>query len=294
MIEKNYIKSGKILEKTLEFAKNIIKKDLEFIEIAEKIEQYVSKQNAKLAFPINLSINEIAAHYSPFPNDKTIASGLIKVDIGINYNGYITDAAISIDLENSNENKKLIKASKEALIEAIKIAKPNVYVYEIGSVIENKIKQYGFNPIYNLTGHSINLNNLHSGKNIPNYNNGEKTKLFFNDVIAIEPFATNGIGYVVDGKQSSIWIIKKQKKPRLYREIYEFINRNFGFLPFSERWIEKKFSNYKIALSYLKQQGILHNYNELIEKSKGKVSQFETTIIVKEKPKVLVNVFDIL
>jgi len=290
-MEKELLKSGKILEKTLAFAKKIVKKEVMLLDIVKKIEEFIIKQKAKPAFPVNLSINDIAAHYSPFPNDKAIAYGLIKIDIGVNYNGYITDAAITIDLENSKENKRLIRASKEALKQAIRVVKPEIEVWEIGKAIEEKIKEYGFKPIYNLSGHSIDFNNLHAGKSIPNYNNKEKTKITTNEIIAIEPFATSGIGYVIDGNPSSIWILKKQVKPRLYREIYNFIKENFNGLPFSERWLS--FSNYKIALNYFKQQGIMHNYSILIEKNKGKVSQYETTLLVNEKPKLLVDVFEI-
>lgn len=290
-MKKELIKSGKILEKTLIYAKKIIKKDKLLIEVNDLIEEFVKKHNAKLAFPINLSINDIAAHYSVFENDEKKCEGLLKVDIGINYKGYITDAAISIDLENNEENKKIILACREALKQAIKCIKPEIAVWEIGKVIEEKIKDYGLKPIYNLTGHSIEKNKLHSGKNIPNYNNEDNTKIYENEIIAIEPFATNGIGYVIDGERSSIWILKEEKKPRLYREVYEFIKNNFNSLPFNERWI--KFQNKQIALNYLKSQKILYNYPQLIEKSKAKVSQFETTVLVKEKAKVLVDVFNL-
>ncbi|MEM2768525.1 MAG: type II methionyl aminopeptidase [Candidatus Pacearchaeota archaeon] len=290
---KDLIKSGKILEKTLSYAKNIVKNGIPLIDVTEKIEEFVRKQNAKLAFPVNLSINEIAAHYSAFENDKNICHGLIKIDIGINYNGNITDAAISIDLAKNEENKKIIQACKNALKSAIKIIKPNIQVYEIGKIIEEKIKEYELKPIYNLMGHCIEKNKLHTGKSIPNYNNYETTKIYENEVIAIEPFATlkNASGYVIDGERSSIWILKKEKKVRLYREVYEFIKNNFNGLPFSERWV--KFQNYLLALNYFKSQEILYNYPQLIEKTKAKVGQFETTILVKDKPKILVDVFNL-
>lgn len=291
MDKNSLIKSGKILEKALRFAKKILKKNVPIIEIANKVEEFIIKKNAKPAFPVNLSINEVAAHYSPFPDDKLRAFGLIKIDAGVNYNHHITDAAISINLSNDIENTKLIDASRQALKQSLKIIKPEIEVCEIGSIIEKQIKKFGFKPIYNLSGHNITFNSLHGGKTIPNYNNKEKTKLEYGEIVAIEPFTTNGVGYVEDGKPSSIWILKRERKPRLYREIYDFIKTHFGTFPFTERWI--KISNYLYALKYFKQQGIIHNYPQLVEKTNAKVSQYETTILVEDKPKILVNVFEI-
>jgi len=291
----DFIKSGKILEKALNYARHIIKRDILLLEIAEKIEDFISKENAKCAFPPNLSMNEIAAHYSPFENDKTTAGGLLKVDIGVMLNGCIADAAISINLDTNEENKKLIKASNEALKAALKVARPETEVWEIGSAIEEKISEFEFKPIYNLSGHSIIKNNLHSGKTIPNYNNKDKTKLQEDEIIAIEPFVTtaNASGYVNDGRPSSIWALKMQQRPRLYREVYDYINKNYASLPFSQRWLKKNFSNAVLALNLFSRQGIAHNYCELVEKAKAKVSQAETTIIVRERPIVLVDVFEI-
>ncbi|MEM2933128.1 MAG: type II methionyl aminopeptidase [Candidatus Pacearchaeota archaeon] len=293
---KDYKTAGKLLEQTLSLAKKICKKEVLLLKIAEQLENFIEKScaiRAALAFPPNLSINEIAAHYSPFTNDTTLASGLLKVDIGVRVNDCIADAAISLDLEGSEENKELIKTAKEALKAALQVAKPEVEVCEIGKAIEEKINEFGFRPIYNLTGHEISKTSLHGGKTIPNYNNNDKTKLEENDVIAIEPFVTlpNASGSVVNGKPSAIWILKKLQKPRTHREIYEWINKNFNSFPFSQRWL--KFENASIALKLFESQGLVYNYPELVEKTGAKVSQAETTIIIKEKPIILTNIFDI-
>ncbi|MEM1535020.1 MAG: type II methionyl aminopeptidase [Candidatus Pacearchaeota archaeon] len=289
-----YKKAGKIVEKALSLAKRLCKKDVLLLEIAEKIEAFVARQNASLAFPPNLSINEIAAHYSPFSNDKSLASGLLKVDIGVKCDDGIADAAISLDLDSNEENKALIKASQQALSAALKIARPDVEVCEIGKAIEKKISELGFKPIFNLSGHGISAKSLHSGKNIPNYNNGDKTLLKENEIIAIEPFVTlkEASGFVNDGRPSAIWILK-DKKPRLYKEVYEFIKKNYSFLPFSQRWLEKSFANALLALKVFEKTGVAYNYKELVESSKAKVSQAETTIIIRKKPVMLVDIFEL-
>jgi methionyl aminopeptidase len=295
MIEvENYKRAGKILEEILIYAKKIIKKDSLLIEIAEKIEEIVKSKNTKLAFPPNLSINEIAAHYSPFSNDNTIARGLLKVDVGIIFNSCIVDAAITIDLEKNKENRRMIKSNLKALKEGIRVIKPGIKVCEVGKAIERVIIKEGYKPIFNLTGHSIDKS-LHGSKSIPNFDNKDETLIEENEIIAIEPFLTlkEAIGYVEDGRPSAIWKINKDLKPRLHREIFNYIKNNYNNFPFSQRWIEKKFQNAYFALKIFEKQGILYNYKELVEKSGAKVSQAETTIIVKEKPIILVDVFDI-
>jgi methionyl aminopeptidase len=295
MIEvEDYKRAGKILEEILIYAKKIIKKDSLLIEIAEKIEEFVKSKNAKLAFPPNLSINEIAAHYSPFSNDNTIARGLLKVDVGIIFNSCIADAAITIDLEKNEENRKMIKSNLKALKEGIRVIKPGIKVCEVGKAIERVISKEGYKPIFNLTGHSIDKS-LHGSKSIPNFDNKDETLIEENEIIAIEPFLTlkDAIGYVEDGRPSAIWKINKDIRPRLHREIFNYIKNNYNNFPFSQRWIEKKFQNAYFALKIFEKQGILYNYKELVEKSGAKVSQAETTIIVKEKPIILVDVFDI-
>ena len=290
----DFKKAGKILLEALAYAKKITKKDVLLLEIAEKLEEFVEDKNAKLAFPPNLSINKIAAHYSPFSKDTTVASGLLKIDIGIKYNNTIVDGAITLDLENSKENKMMIKASLEALKAATKIIKPDIEVCEIGREIEKVISDFGFRPIYNLMGHSID-GKLHGGKNIPNYDNKDKTKIGYNEVIAVEPFVTlkNASGYVEDEKPSSIWRLKNDVRPRLYRDIFNYIKQNYDYLPFSQRWLEKKFSNASAALKIFETQGILHNYKHLVEKTGAKVSQAETTFLIKEKP-IFIDIFDIV
>jgi len=113
--------AGKIAAEVREYARQIIKSNITLLEIAEKIESKISELGAKPAFPVNLSINEIAAHYTPRHDDDPTARGLLKIDLGVHIGGWITDTAFSIDLENNVEYKKLIKASEESLNEAIKL-----------------------------------------------------------------------------------------------------------------------------------------------------------------------------
>ncbi|MCX8159285.1 MAG: type II methionyl aminopeptidase [Candidatus Pacearchaeota archaeon] len=287
----DYIKAGKIASEIAKFAKSFIKKDSSLIEIAEKIESEIIKKGAKPAFPVNLSINEIAAHDTPLFNDTRKACGLLKVDIGVHLNGSIADIAFSLDLENNEENQKLIKASEEALMKAIEILKPEIQLRQIGSVIDKIIKSYGFTSIRNLSGHSLAKYELHSGLTIPNYDNSQEF-LLPKGIYAIEPFATNGFGSVKEGKPSSIFRIEKDAPVRdsFSREVLAFIYEEYKTLPFCSRWLCKKFgSRALIALKRLEDAGILHQYPQLIEVSGKKVSQAEHTIII-DKDKTITTI----
>lgn len=279
------LKAGEIGKKVREYAKTIVKKDVPLLEIAEKIESKIIELGGKPAFPTNLSINEIAAHYTPSYNDETKATGLLKVDMGVHIDGWIADFTFSVDLENNAENKKLIEASEKALKDAIQKAKSESSLGEIGRAIQEAIESYKFSSIINLTGHEMNEYELHSGLVIPNFSNDNPDKLP-KGLYAIEPFATNGSGKIYEGKPSGIYALTDDKNIRSNdaRDVLNFIIEEYRTLPFCSRWLVKKFGTKALfALRQLEANGNLHQYPQLIEVSKGKVAQSENTILVDEK-----------
>jgi len=259
------------------------------IEIAEKIESKIIELGGKPAFPTNLSINEIAAHYTPSYDDKTPASGLLKVDFGVHVDGWIADTALSVDLENSEENKKLIEASEKALEDALNTAKKGISANEIGGKIQSAIESFGFKPIINLTGHQIEQYTLHAGLAIPNIGD-KRTEIIDDGLYAIEPFATNGSGKIYDGKNSGIYSVIELKNIRSQsaREILDYISEKYQTLPFCSRWLVKKFgTKAMIALKQLEENGNIHQYPQLIEIEKGIVAQSEHTILIDGKNKIV-------
>lgn len=287
MDNKKIIQAGKIAQEVKKYIKPLIKKNSSLLEIAEKIENKIVELGGKPAFPTNLSINEIAAHYTPSYNDETLAHGLLKVDFGAHMDGWASDTAFSIDLENSNENKKLIEASKKALQKAEETITKGVTTNEIGKFIQEAIENYGFSPIINLSGHQIDQYSLHSGLNIPNIDDRRNIKIH-PGLYAIEPFATNGNGKVKDGKPSGIYSLIDYRNIRNpdAREILEYIAEEYQQLPFCSRWIIKKFGTRAIiALKQLEQNGNLHQYAQLVESGKGIVAQTENTVLIEEDGK---------
>jgi methionyl aminopeptidase len=287
----NYIKAGKIASEAVRYAKSFIKKDMKLLDIAEKIESKIDELGGKPAFPVNLSINEVAAHYTPAWNDISVAQGLLKVDIGVHIDGFAADTAFSMDLEGSEENRKLIEAAQLALNNAVKLVKGNnnVKLSDIGRTIESSIKSLNLQPIQNLSGHSIEQYNLHSGLTIPNVDNSSKVEIE-EGTFAIEPFATTGLGKVRDGRPSGIYFLQKPGAVRdnFARDVLGFIVEEYQSLPFCSRWIYKKFgSRGLLALRQIEQAGLLHNFAQLIEVSNAKVAQAEHTMIISGKDKIV-------
>ncbi len=279
------LKAGEIAKQIKEYARVIIKPNMKLLEIAEKIESEIIKLDGKPAFPTNLSINEIAAHYTPLYNDETTAHGLLKVDFGVQVDGWVADTAFSLDLENSKENKMLIEASEMALKNAINTIKEKISVGEIGKAIQEVIESKGFSPIINLSGHEMKEYELHAGLTIPNIDNKMSEKIT-KGLYAIEPFATAGSGKVSDGKPSGIYLLVDDKNARSpeARKVLNFIIEEYNTLPFCSRWIVKEFGTIALfALRQLEENGNLHQYPQLVESSHSKVSQAENTVLVDNK-----------
>jgi methionyl aminopeptidase len=286
MDKEKTLRAGRIASEVRKYAKTIIKKDVPLLKIAEKIEAKIEELGGKPAFPVNLSIDNISAHYTPSHDDKTLAHGLLKVDFGVHIDGWIADNAFSIDLENSEENGKLIAAAEQALNKALELIKNKATIStdEIGDIISKTIESYGFSPIINLSGHNMGNYKLHSGITIPNVNDHKKIK-FEEGVYAFEPFATTGSGKVHDGKPSEIYELRETKNVRnpISREVLELIKKEYNTLPFCSRWLVKKLGTRALfGLKQLEDNGNLHQFSQLVEVAGSKVSQAEQTILISE------------
>lgn len=283
---KSFLEAARIASSVRDFAEDFVKPGLTLLEIAERIEEETIKAGGQLGFPANTSINTQAAHYTPKIGDSTLlgADDLIKVDFGVQVDGYIVDQAFSRNF--SGKWTELIKASEDALANAIKAMKPGKTTGEIGKVIEDTIRGKGFVPISNLCGHSIDQYVLHAGVAIPNTARGNDV-LEEGDVYAIEPFATTGVGLVTDGSYCQIYSLVNPKNVRLpqSRKVLEYLSGTFQTLPFAKRHLLKALpseASIDLALADLTRQGILTTYPVLVEENNGMVSQAETTVIIEK------------
>ncbi len=286
-----YRKAGKINKQVKDFAFSFIKKDMKLIEIALKIDEKIIELGGEIAFPVNLSINEIAAHYTPSMNDSTIAEGLLKIDVGVEVNGYIADSAFSMDLTEDKHYEKMIRKNSLILNSVISNLEVGSKVCSIGNKISDELENSEFRIIHNLSGHSLAKDEIHSGLTISNHRNKNDTVL--NDcAIAIEPFLTTGKGEIYEGNPSGIYLLQGVGKPRDRdaRKLLEFIQETYRTKPFCKRWLEQKnFSKLNFSLKILEREGILHNFPVLIERDKQPVSQMEHTVIFHKEVEVTTN-----
>ena len=285
-----YKKAGRISQKVRSYIYEIVKPGVPILELARKIHNKIEELGAISAFPVNLSMNDIAAHNHPSIDNNETAEGLLKVDYGISIDGYIADSAISIDLTPDNKHNDIIEATEHALNKALDLLKENPTIHQIGTTIQKKIESKGFSPVVNLSGHSIDRYKVHAGITIPNYGNNNENKLP-NGVYAIEPFATTGEGKVYNGQPGNIYEIinlKKTRSPKA-REILDYVYEKYKTMPFSLREVQEKFGPMvKLALLELENQNIIKSHSQLVERSHKPVTQAEHTFIKTETGEIIV------
>lgn len=284
----NYIKAGQIAQEVKKFVIDFVKPDMKLIEIANAIDEKIFELGGEPGFPVNLSLNEIAAHFTPTKTCEIRANGLLKIDLGVAVDGFIADTAISLDLTPEKKYTEMINLNKLILKNASKTVKENMEVCDIGEAAENTLIKYNeennttFSIIKNLCGHNLDQDTIHAGITISNHKNSNTTKL--NDIaFAIEPFVTTGNGEIYEGSPGGIYCLQSDgnTRDRDAREILNFIKETFGTRPFCTRWLEDEgFKKIRFSISTLKAQGIIYEYPMLIEKSKGIVSQAENTFVI--------------
>ena len=284
----DYLKAGKIASEVREMVrvKDWVGKTV--YEICEEVENEIIKRGAKCAFPVNASINEIAAHYTAEPNDPiTIKdSDLVKIDLGVQINGFIADTAVTVCYDPKYDG--LVQTAEDALEKAMSMVKIGVKVSDIGRAIESTIKQMGFKPIVNLSGHSLGQYTIHAGKTIPNVWSIGGFTLSGDSAYACEPFVTTseGGGFVRNGKIKNIFALNSRKKTKNEDadKLLDFIWENFNMLPFALRWITNQWEEKEARslLDILIKKKAIQAYPILVEIHEQRVAQAEHTFIPNE------------
>lgn len=280
----HFRKAEKISTEVIQFAKPLVKTDDKILDIAETIENKIRELGGKPAWPVNMSINEIAAHYTPEINDTIVLKegDLVKVDVGVQVNGCPWDRAFTVRI--GKKSHPLIEASQKALDEALKTMKAGTKVFEISEVTESTVNSLGFNVVRNLSGHGIEQYHQHAYPMIPNSKNTIQAELESGKVYAMEVFTTNGSGIVIESSPTGIFKYHEDKSVRLWeaRRILEMAKNEFDQLPFCKRWI-KGISPLKldIALRQLAESSAIETFPPLKEQSNGIVAQTEETVIIK-------------
>jgi methionyl aminopeptidase len=278
--------SGRILRETREEIRLFVREGMPVIEVCEQAEGLIKKKGAKPAFPCNVSINEIAAHYTSPPNDtsRIPEKSLVKVDIGAHVDGYVTDTAVTVCFDPEYEG--LVETAERALEAAIKNIQPGISTSKLGTIIENTIKSRGFKPISNLTGHQIGRYILHTGTSIPNVTQLSFAKIKLGGIYAIEPFVTmaDAAGKVENGDESTIFRFVKSRSPKSQysKQLLKYIEENFRTLPFAERWLQNVVPKeyHREAFHELLESKAIMQYPIFIEMSRKTVAQAEHTVLV--------------
>ncbi len=283
-----YNRAGRIAREVVQRGADMVAPGVRLLDIAEAVEAEISRLGGKPAFPVNLSVNEVAAHYSPVPWDelKLQEGDLLKIDVGVQVDGYIADTAVSRVAGSDGEKEELIRAAEKALERAIETVEPGVSTAQVGAEIEEVIRGMGFKPVENLTGHLLTRYNLHSGKTIPNVRTRHGEEIEVGEVFAIEPFATTGAGRVVEGTEAVIFRYLRDRPMRMpeARKLLARVRERYATLPFAERWLAEEMPRHRLqfALRELVYSGALHAYRVLREKEHAPVSQAEHTVVVTE------------
>ncbi|MBE6487772.1 MAG: type II methionyl aminopeptidase [Methanosphaera stadtmanae] len=319
MLEK-YEKAGRIASYARKKAVKKAKAGMKVIDLIDFVENEIKKSGAGLAFPCTVSINEITSHYTSEPDDDTLLfnGDIVKIDLGAEVDGYLSDTAVTTIIKGKNkepldekdealimpgrnddgmcevsddvieERMNLIEATDSALENVTSILKEGISIREVGRVIQDTIQSNGFTPVIDLTGHAIARYNIHPGLTIPNYpDNSNDYILKEDDHIAIEPFATNGEGHVVNLQQHTIY---SYLRPRPLRDIdserlLDKISSEHNRLPFCKRHLLNDYDLNTLddAINPLIACRALYPYAIIKERSNGCVSQTEHTIIIEKE-----------
>ena len=313
--------------------KNVGKKTREYLhpnislkEIAQFIENEIkieTKYNINtpllqgIGFPTGLSINNLAAHYTPSYNEQDILlkeTDIIKIDYGIHINGTIIDSAFTFSFNPKYE--EFINLSKKVTNYAISLCKPDAILGEIGRDIEEYVKSKEIeidgkieqiNLMKDLCGHKIAPYKIHAGKAVPNINIFYPYRMEVGEFYAIEPFITTGKGKSILKNPNSHYMLadnidinkiyNKSNNNYNYNKnyesdklLYDFIIKHYSTLPFCSRWIEELFDNNELkqnqnlnnTLQNLVNNKILNEYPPIYDIDNSIISQFEHTIYIKD------------
>ncbi len=287
------IKSGKIAARVLSEIRGEIEPGKRIIKICALAESKIKEYGGRPAFPLNVSINHIAAHSTSPRGDKSEIPefGLVKLDVGVVVDGYITDTASTVDIDGTLEG--FVASTDDALKEAIELMQPGTNLGDVGKQIERVIKEYGLRPVKNLSGHNLERNQLHAGKTVPNIKKRTSDVVEVGEYYAIEPFATSGAGQVIDSEYVYIFANTGIDEPLegTAEKLRKYLREKYGPFPFALRWIgtgSKEIDVIGIIKTLLKER-VVRGFPIQIEKKNRPVSQTEHTVYISENGPIVLT-----
>ncbi len=289
--KQDFLHAGALAKQVRAYGKSLIQPGASYNAVMQQIYKKISDLGAIAAFPPQMALDHVAAHFLPQPDEDILFSTqVVKLDIGVCFNGAIGDCAVTVDL--SGKYQPLIDAAEAALLAAEKIIKVGLPTREIGAAIEHAIVSRGFKPIKNLCGHGLGYFKVHTPPSIPNYDDRSRTVITPGMTFAIEPFATDGKGMIYEAGQPAIFSYAASRPVHsdFARSLLPKIKAFHG-LPFSIHELSQDLPLPEVqkAVQELIQAGVINGYAPFIEEAHGMVAQAENSILVDEHGKVFVT-----
>ncbi len=281
-------RAGVVAKEALALARPMIEPGTKLLDIINTVENHIRENSSGTSFPCNVSLNNIAAHYTSPLNDETVIEegDLVTVDCGAHVDGCISDSAFTVALNPDHQD--LVKASQTATKVAIRMMRPGAKLNTIGALIEDTITSAGFQPIKQLTGHQLKEYELHAEKQVPCVSGKSEVLVEEGEIYAVETFASTGSGNISDLPNPTIYQLLPVRVPVRFKGSKQFLGiarKEYKEFPFAERWLAErmKHATLKMAIRELKKNGALYGHNILTEEKGEFVSQHEHTIIITEK-----------
>lgn len=290
--KKDFLQAGQLAREVRAFGKSLIKSGASYNSVVRQINEKITELGGIAAFPPQLALNHVAAHYLPEPEEDIIFSDqIVKLDIGVCYNGAIGDCAVTIDL--SGKFQRLVDAAEAALLAAEKSIRVGQPIREIGKIIEQTIASFGYTSIKNLSGHGLGYYKIHTSPTIPNYEDRSTAVIKPGMTFAIEPFATNGKGLIYETGNANIFsflsprVIKNAEAKAVLTKI-----KTYAGLPFAIHDLvdaELPLAVVRKGLIELQKAHAIAGYGPLVEEAQGMVAQAENSVLVDEKGSVFIS-----
>jgi hypothetical protein len=154
-VNQAYFRAGQITQQVKKQVQAVNWEGRSYLELCNFVEEGIKKLGGIPAFPCNVCANESAAHYTAEIDDqKLVPNGsILKVDLGVHLDGFIADTAVTLCY--NDELLDMVEATRAALAEALKIIRAGVRTSEVGRVVQAYASRRGYQPISNLSGHSL-------------------------------------------------------------------------------------------------------------------------------------------
>jgi methionyl aminopeptidase len=276
--------AGRIAAAVRDEGARMLRPGVRLREVCELLEDEIQRRGGAPAFPVQSSLNAVAAHYCPAPDEDTAYShgDVAKLDIGVHVDGWVVDTAVTVAVGGDPAGQRLVDAARAALEAALAVIAPNVSVHRVSSAIEGSIRARGLVPMRNLCGHGVGRYAVHTPPPIPNVAELSRDVLAGSAVVAIEPFVTDGSGTSVERGRAEVFrLLREDGLPGGAPAAVVEAIRAFRGLPFARRQL-RAFAGPELeqALTALAAAGRLAAYPPLLEATGHPVAQAEHTVYV--------------